>query len=1005
MGHQRVEVLLVERQDRVVPDRHGGHQPRRERVPGHVDVPGADRHAGRQHRAQRRRSCGEPLSEGIARAHPLRRRPGAGRRAARRRGPGVRHRADPPRRRAHPPRHAHHRPWRSKALDMMCERALSRDDAGQPAGRQAVRAGLHRRLLRRSSTQFRLFVLYTAWEIDKYNDYKRVRKDIAAVKVADADGAARHRLAGDAGARRARRHATRCRSPGMMHGAAVMGLADGPTEVHKVTVARQVLRDYKASDDLWPTRVDPRKMRGGQGEVRRATSSTRWGTCDRSRPRSRALDGRPGPAGQGRADRAPRSSPGGSQNEIYEIRRGDLHGALRIPPPTAPGQPRRRASCASGGSSRRSTAPTCRTRAAIARAATTRRARPHLLPDGLRRRLVADGPDRRKWPAPFDTDLDARQGLAYQLVEGIALLGKVDWQAKGLQDLGRPDGFHERQVDRWTALPRAHQGPRAPGLRRGVRLAARAPADRLHPRAHARRLPVRQRDVPRTARPARLAAIVDWEMGTVGDPKLDLGWVVQSWPDDTTAPAAATSGYVDMHGMPSRDEVLAHYAAGVGPPGRRHRLLRRPRQVEARRRARAGLPARRRRREAARVRPDRARPHAGRGRPRREHGVRAVSQPEQAELEPAEPELVVERRGAVLVVRLNRPQARNALTPALIAGLGRERRSAAEADPEIRAVVLTGTGDRAFCAGHGPARVRRRRGDRSADDADVAARSTGCSTGEVHDPSRRCRERAPPSPAVSSCCSAATSSSPRRRREVRAARGQAWPLPRRRRVVHRSAGSRWRRARADADRRQPSTRARATTLVWSTRSCRPATCSTPRSHYAERIAANGAARAGGDQGARAASRSSMPPAAEGSPSDCGRSCSAVRTPRRARPRSSRRRRSRSGRAAERARRGLPRPTARPRSCTIEDLPSPAARCRAGARARRRRRRQLPRRADRRRPVPDPRCRRRSCPGSEFAGVVLEEVADGVDTSRSATASSAPVIVGAFAEEIVRRRRA
>ena len=45
VGHQRLEVLLVERQDRVVPHRHGGDRPRRERVPGHVDVPGADRHA------------------------------------------------------------------------------------------------------------------------------------------------------------------------------------------------------------------------------------------------------------------------------------------------------------------------------------------------------------------------------------------------------------------------------------------------------------------------------------------------------------------------------------------------------------------------------------------------------------------------------------------------------------------------------------------------------------------------------------------------------------------------------------------------------------------------------------------------------------------------------------------------------------------------------------------------------------------------------------------------
>ena len=68
------------------------------------------------------------------------------------------------------------------------------------------------------------------------------------------------------------------------------------------------------------------------------------------------------------------------------------------------------------------------------------------------------------WPAPFDTDLEARKGLAYQLVEGIALLGNVDWQAKGLQDLGRPDGFHERQVDRWTAFLERIKGRELPGF-------------------------------------------------------------------------------------------------------------------------------------------------------------------------------------------------------------------------------------------------------------------------------------------------------------------------------------------------------------------------------------------------------------------------------------------------------------------------------------------------------------------------------------------------------------
>jgi len=60
--------------------------------------------------------------------------------------------------------------------------------------------------------------------------------------------------------------------------------------------------------------------------------------------------------------------------------------------------------------------------------------------------------------------------------------------------------------------------------------------------------------------------------------------------------------------------------------------------------------------------------------------------------------VVVERRGAVSILRLNRPEARNALSPELLEELGAAL-DAAVADDGVRAVVLTGTGDRAFCAG------------------------------------------------------------------------------------------------------------------------------------------------------------------------------------------------------------------------------------------------------------------------------------------------------------------
>jgi enoyl-CoA hydratase/carnithine racemase len=61
-------------------------------------------------------------------------------------------------------------------------------------------------------------------------------------------------------------------------------------------------------------------------------------------------------------------------------------------------------------------------------------------------------------------------------------------------------------------------------------------------------------------------------------------------------------------------------------------------------------------------------------------------------------DVVVEQRGNVRVLRINRPEARNALNPAVLGGIGRGV-EAADADDDVRAVVITGTGDRAFCAG------------------------------------------------------------------------------------------------------------------------------------------------------------------------------------------------------------------------------------------------------------------------------------------------------------------
>ena len=144
-----------------------------------------------------------------------------------------------------------------KAIDMMCERVLSRTTAGSLlADKQTVQGYIADSYAQLK--QFRLFVLYTAWEIDKYNDYKKVRKDIATAKVVMPT--VLHDIAWRAMQVHGALGVTN-EMPflGMVTGAAVMGLADGPTEVHKTTVAKQVLRDYKATDDVWPSEWLPRK--------------------------------------------------------------------------------------------------------------------------------------------------------------------------------------------------------------------------------------------------------------------------------------------------------------------------------------------------------------------------------------------------------------------------------------------------------------------------------------------------------------------------------------------------------------------------------------------------------------------------------------------------------------------------------------------------------------------------------------------------------------------------
>ncbi len=143
-----------------------------------------------------------------------------------------------------------------EAFDHLCRRALSRTTQGESlAAKQMVQEKIADSWI--ELEQFRLLVLRTAWLIDKHKDYRLVRKDIAAVK------AAMPKVLHDIASRALHVHGSLGLSDEMpfMHWVTesyFLALADGPTEVHKVTLAKQILRGYRPDPELFPPYHLPR---------------------------------------------------------------------------------------------------------------------------------------------------------------------------------------------------------------------------------------------------------------------------------------------------------------------------------------------------------------------------------------------------------------------------------------------------------------------------------------------------------------------------------------------------------------------------------------------------------------------------------------------------------------------------------------------------------------------------------------------------------------------------
>jgi acyl-CoA dehydrogenase len=138
-----------------------------------------------------------------------------------------------------------------RAIELMAERALSRRTQGELlAQKQLVQEHIAESWL--DYETFRLLVLRTAWRLDQVHDFKAVRADIAAVKVM------LPRVLQNIGARAAQIHGSLGVSDempfvGMVTSGLTLGVADGPTEVHKATLARQILQNAQPSEGLFPS--------------------------------------------------------------------------------------------------------------------------------------------------------------------------------------------------------------------------------------------------------------------------------------------------------------------------------------------------------------------------------------------------------------------------------------------------------------------------------------------------------------------------------------------------------------------------------------------------------------------------------------------------------------------------------------------------------------------------------------------------------------------------------
>lgn len=168
-------------------------------------------------------------------------------------------------------------------------------------------------------------------------------------------------------------------------------------------------------------------------------------------------------------------------------------------------------------------------------------------------------------PARHASDPTTQFAMGLSMADALAKLGAINHVTVGLADYGKPDGFLQRQVPRWLSeLDSYYQyenyrGPNLPGLEDVSRwLTEHLPPSWtpgiMHGDYHAA-------NVMFSRAGPEVAAIVDWEMSTIGDPLLDLGWLLATW-RQSDGSSAFSHALTDLDGLASTEDLVTRYAAG-----------------------------------------------------------------------------------------------------------------------------------------------------------------------------------------------------------------------------------------------------------------------------------------------------------------------------------------------------------------------------------------------------------------------------------------------------------